>query len=81
MAATLKTPLKLAVVGFAEPAAPGAGTPVIRTVPELPGTKPFDAVVVTVTIPAASVRVEIKAEVDFLVTSMPCRAPEPPGDT
>ena len=55
MAATLKTPLKFAVVGFAELADPGGGTPVMRTVPELPGTRPFDPVVVTVTIPAAGV--------------------------
>src|SRR5271168_2416214 len=62
-------------------AVPGPGTPVISTVPASPGTSPFEAVVVTVTIPAASVSEAMVADVEDLVTSTPWRTPEPPGVT
>src|SRR6267143_6271351 len=80
---TVNTPFKLTVVGL-PPGFERGGTPEIRTVVGIPGTKPVRGVelaVVAVTVPAVSVSVPRVMEVEGCMTLTPLTAPEPPGVT
>src|SRR6266478_3796347 len=80
---TKNTPFKLTVVGL-PPGFERGGTPEIRTVVGIPGTKPVRGVelaVVAVTVPAVSVSVPRVMEVEGCMTLTPLTAPEPPGVT
>ena len=78
------TPFKLRVAGVLLLEFVSGGTPEIRTVVGIPGTKPVRGVeltVVAVTVPALYTN-ELRAiEVDGCVTSMPATMPDPPGVT
>jgi hypothetical protein len=78
------TPFKLRVAGVLLLEFVSGGTPEIRTVVGIPGTKPVRGVelaVVAVTVPALYTN-ELRAiEVDGWVTSMPETMPDPPGVT
>src|SRR6266478_4600505 len=80
---TENTPFRLTVVGLPPGFARG-GTPVIRTVVGIPGTKPVRGVelaVVAVTVPAVSASVLRPMEVEGCKTLTPLAMPEPPGVT
>ncbi len=72
---TENTPLKLAPVGL--PVVFGRGTPEIRTVVGIPGTKPVRGVELAV----VAVTVLRPMEVDGCKTLTPLTMPEPPGVT
>jgi hypothetical protein len=77
------TPFKLTLVGL-PPGFASGGTPEIRTVVGIPGTKPVrgaELAVVAVTVPAVSVSVPRVMEVEGCMTLTPLTAPEPPGVT
>src|ERR1700674_15395 len=81
--ATENTPFKLTLVGL-PPGFESGGTPEIRTVVGIPGTKPVRGVelaVVAVTVPAVSARVLRPMEVEGCITLTPLTTPEPPGET
>src|SRR6266404_7522816 len=77
------TPFKLTLLGL-PPGFASGGTPEIRTVVGIPGTKPVRGVelaVVAVTVPALYTN-ELRAiEVEGCVTSMAETMPDPPGVT
>src|SRR5947209_4835902 len=78
------TPLKLRVAGVLLLEFVTGGTPEIRAVVGIPGTKPVSGVelaVVAVTVPALYENEPSAIEVDGWVTSMPDTIPDPPGVT
>jgi hypothetical protein len=78
------TPFKLRVAGVPPLEFVSGGTPEIKTVVGIPGTKPVRGVelaVVAITLPEVYAS-ELRAiEVDGCVTSMPATMPDPPGVT
>src|SRR4029077_980484 len=78
------TPVRLSVAGVLLLELATEGTPEIRAVVGIPGTKPVRGVelaVVTVTLPALYTIEPRATEVDGGLTAMPETTPEPPGVT
>src|ERR1700687_3474093 len=80
---TENTPFKLTVVGL-PPGFASGGTPAIRTLVGIPGTRPVRGAgfaVGAVTVPAVSVSVLRAMDVEGCKTLTPLTTPEPPGVT
>src|ERR1700693_556420 len=80
---TENTPFKLTLAGL-PPGFESGGTPEIRTLVGIPGTRPVrgaEFAVVAVTVPAVSVSVLRAMDVEGCKTLTPLTTPEPPGVT